>query len=865
MRFAFVLLMTLIGLNGQEVWWSMRSLERPEVPLGADKVIIDRFIRAQQKRLGIVSSGAAEKRVLARRLAFDLWGMPLPPKRVDTFVQDERPQAYRELVDELLASPRYGERWARHWLDVVHFGETHGYDKDQPRNHAWPYRDYVIRALNEDKPYAQFVREQIAGDRLLPHHRDGIEATGFLAAGPWDLIGHAEVPESKIDGRVARHLDRDDMVTAVMTTFCSFTVQCAQCHDHKADPVTMKDYYSLQSIFAALDRSDREYDVDPAVMQKRANLVAQISAKQSKLTKVRANIEVAKTPELRELEKLVTGSEGKRSDRYGYHSQVSTKQDTVKWVQVDLGSSLPLGKVEIFPADEYGFSDFGFPHRFRVEVSDDQEFGATSILADQTGADFPRPGAGPIVIKGQGKRARFVRVVATKLWSRRHAGGPLSNDWIFALSEVKVTSKDEILIPKKVEALDSIQAMPRWGRANLIDGITGTGVTKIDPKVRGRYDRLLQQQAGSLLKKEKQIADEVKALEKKVSALPKLKRVYVAKVHHGNGNFMGRGHVNGKPREIRILSRGDVTSPLDVVGPAPVPGIVEGVNSFDLPANHLEGDRRVALANWVVHPENKLTWRSIVNRVWQQHFGVGLVETANDFGQIGEEPRHPKLLDWLAVEFRDGGGSLKRLHRMILLSETYRQKSSGRPENASVDGSNRFLWRQNRRRLEAEVVRDTVLSVAGKMNLKMGGPSFQDFIIEKPQHSPHYQYHKADPDDPATHRRSVYRFLVRSQPQPFMDALDCADPSLLVDKRSETTTSLQALAMLNNRFILRMAEHVAVDLKGKDDPVGELIARSLGRPVRLEERGLLEDYASSHGMAALVRLVFNMSEFSYVD
>ena len=194
MRLAFVLLMTLLGLNGQEVWWSMQPLERPKVPPGPEKVIVDRFIRAKQKRLGIVSAGAAEKRVLARRLAFDLWGMPLPPKRVDTFVRDKSPEAYPELVDELLASPRYGERWARHWLDVVHFGETHGYDKDQPRNHAWPYRDYVIRALNEDKPYAQFVREQIAGDRLLPHHRDGIEATGFLAAGPWDLIGHAEVP-----------------------------------------------------------------------------------------------------------------------------------------------------------------------------------------------------------------------------------------------------------------------------------------------------------------------------------------------------------------------------------------------------------------------------------------------------------------------------------------------------------------------------------------------------------------------------------------------------------------------------------------------------------------------------------------------
>ena len=216
-------------------------------------------------------------------------------------------------------------------------------------------------------------------------------------------------------------------------------------------------------------------------------------------------------------------------------------------------------------------------------------------------------------------------------------------------------------------------------------------------------------------------------------------------------------------------------------------------------------------------------------------------------------PSHPELLDWLAVEFRDGGGSLKNLHRLILTSETWKQKSVGQAENEATDAGNRFLWRQNRRRLEAEALRDTMLLVAGKMNLKMGGPSFRDFVIEKPQHSPHYQYHKADPDDPATHRRSIYRFLVRSQPQPFMDALDCADPSLLVDKRGETTTALQALAMMNNRFMVRMAEHFAKRVEGEDDPVGEVVESALGRKVKDDERKMLEDYAGKHGLAAMCR------------
>ena len=226
---------------------------------------IDGFIRAKLAEKHLTMSPEADARTLCRRLYFDLIGLPPTPEELDAFAADTNPQAYERLVDKLLASPRYGERWARYWLDVVHYGDTHGYDKDKPRPHAWPYRDYVIRAFNEDKPYARFIQEQLAGDVLFPHTRDGIEALGFIAAGPWDYIGHSEVPETKTDGKIARHLDRDDMVANTIGTFCSATIHCAQCHNHKFDPITQEDYYSLQAVFAALDRTDRQYYPDDAL------------------------------------------------------------------------------------------------------------------------------------------------------------------------------------------------------------------------------------------------------------------------------------------------------------------------------------------------------------------------------------------------------------------------------------------------------------------------------------------------------------------------------------------------------------------------------------------------------------------------
>jgi hypothetical protein len=320
---------------------------------------------------------------------------------------------------------------------------------------------------------------------------------------------------------------------------------------------------------------------------------------------------------------------------------------------------------------------------------------------------------------------------------------------------------------------------------------------------------------------------------------------------------------------IRILKRGDVRKPGKEVPPGALSVLTALPARFQLPKNHPEGDRRAALARWLTDAKNPLTWRSMVNRVWLYHFGRGIVNTPNDFGHMGRLPTHPELLDWLAAEFRDRGQSLKRLHRLIVTSATYRQSSATNARDAAADAGNAYYWRANRRRLEAEAVRDSVLRVSGKLRQTMFGPSFQDFVIEKPEHSPHYEYQRHDPEDPRSHRRAVYRFLVRSRQQPFMAALDCADPSLAVDRRNQTVGPLQALAMLNNRLIVVMARHFAARVARRGDGLDAQVTRAfrlaLTRIPTREEREALTAYAKRYGLANTCRVILNLSEFAFVD
>ena len=703
--------------------WSLKPLIRASVPppqphSWISRNPIDAFIQEKLNLNHLSPSPEATRPTLIRRLSFDLTGLPPSDEEVDRFINDQAADAYERLVDRLLSSPRYGERWARHWLDIVHYGETHGYDKDKPRPHAWPYRDYVVRAFNEDKPYARFIQEQLAGDALFPFSRDGIEALGFLSAGPWDFIGHEEVSETKIDGQIARHLDRDDMVANTLQTFNSLTVQCAQCHDHKFDPISQEEYYRLQAVFAAVDRTNKKYDVDPTVARTRDRLLRQLNA----LNQETDHIEMAMT------------------NRAG-----ST------WTSLAKQMAAAESSVAITNGHLPG------------------------LKADQD----------PTLVKLRSQR----------------------------------------------DAL--------------------------------RHQSLLADEAIRL----KEILEQKQSLEQSLAALPEQSQVYIAGIHHGTGSFRGTGAEGGKPRTIHILNRGNVQTP----GKEVQPGVLRAVNldgfHTDLPTGHPEADRRVLLAHWLSHTDNPLTWRSIVNRVWQYHFGRGLVDTPNDFGHMGATPSHAELLDWLALEFRDGGQSLKKLHKLIVSSATYRQVSSD-PRHPQ-DSENRWLWRMNRRKLEAEALRDSVLWVAGKLNEQMGGPSFQDFVVEKPEHSPHYEYHLYDPEDPRSHRRSIYRFIVRSQQQPFMSALDCADPSMQVARRNESVSPLQALTLLNNVLMLAMSGHFAhrVEQLGNsmESKIQVAFRLALSRAPRPQEIAPMVDYATHHGLTNTCRLIFNLNEFAFVD
>jgi mono/diheme cytochrome c family protein len=856
-------------------WWSLKPLVRPAVPQSDLDNPIDVFVVAKLSERKLAMSPSADRRTLIRRVYFDLTGLPPSPEEVDAFVADSDPRAYEALVDRLLASPRHAERWARHWLDVVHFGETHGYDKDQPRPNAWPYRDYVIRAFHADKPYREFVQEQVAGDVLAHDPLDGAEALGFLAAGPWDLIGHAEVPETKIDGKVARHLDRDDIVSNTIGTFCSLTVHCAQCHNHKFDPIPQEDYYRLQSVFAAIDRTDVEYDRDPAVGARRKALAAEARDLRAKKETLEAKVRAAAAQPLVDLEARITAAEAAVNaaarPEFGYHSEIAASADTEKWVQVDLGSVTAIDSVVLAPChdDFNGIGDgFGFPRQFRIEVCDAADFatGHTTVVVSLT-SDQPNPGIAPQTFLGSGLKGRYVRVTATRLAERK-------SDYIFALAELRVLRAGEnVAAGVAVTALDSIEMAPRWARVNLVDGYapsaaTGAGAD-LSPLRQQRSDLLAA--ATEPAQREEQTATDRRLNEvtADLASLPPAQIVYAGAVHHGSGAFVGTGAKGGLPRPIFVLPRGDVTKPGKQVQPGSLSAIAGLDASLSLTATASDRERRVALAQWLASDANPLTWRSIVNRVWQYHFGRGLVDTPNDFGHMGQLPSHPELLDWLAVEFRDGGGSLKALHRLICTSAAYRQSSTIRAEAAAIDADNALLWRANRRKLEAEAVRDSILSVAGKLDLTMGGPSFQDFVMTHPEHSPHYEYQLADIEAPALQRRSIYRFIVRSQQQPFMAALDCADPSMLVDKRNQSLSPLQALAMLNDRLTVVMSKHFAQRCDAVD---GDLAAKvsaafrlAMSRAPSDAELVPLTAYAQQHGLPNACRLVFNMNEFVFVD
>ncbi|MEQ1826579.1 MAG: DUF1549 and DUF1553 domain-containing protein [Pirellula sp.] len=635
-------------------WWSLRPLACPTLPTvesGSEHFVrnpIDLFVVSKLRQNDLQPSQEADRKTLIRRLCLDLTGLPPTPDELQAFVSDGAPDAYERLVDRLLQSPRYGERWAQHWLDVVHYADSHGQDQDRQRPNAWPYRDYVIRSLNADKPYADFVREQVAGDVLSPFDASAIVATGFLATGPWDESGLMGIREDSLDRQIAHYLDRDDIVSSTLSTFNGLTVGCARCHDHKFDPITQVDYYSLQAVFAGIDKAEREFDADPVVAKKRADLSGM-------LTSVR-------------------------------NSEPS---------QPDL----------------------------------------------------------------------------------------------------------------------------------------------------------------------------VRALEGEIAALPTPSKIYC-----GTNRFKADGSFKpaAKPREVRVLEQGDILRPGSVASPGAVLAIPVRPSKFTLASLDDEGLRRAALAHWLASDDNPLTWRTIVNRVWHYHFGKGIVDTPNDLGAMGGAPSHPELLDWLALQLRDKGGRLKELHRLIVSSHTYRQSSAHQLDAATKDADNRWLWRMNRGRLDAESFRDSVLLMAGRLDTRMFGPPVMHFLMKPGVHvTPVADYEQYDVDRPDAARRSIYRYMFRTSPDPLLEALDCPDTSQSTPARTASVGALQALALWNNKFTLRLSEHLAnqVSQQSGDSAsrLNGIASTVLQRTLAPEELQQWRRFDEQHGPANLCRVLFNSSEFLFID
>jgi mono/diheme cytochrome c family protein len=868
--------------------WAYRPLELPAVPMVKNaawrKSPIDAFILAKLEEHQMRPASAADKRTLLRRVYFDLIGLPPTPDELKAFEADRSPDAYEKIVDRLLASPHYGERWARHWMDIVHFAETHGNDQDRPRPNAWPYRDYLIRAFNSDKPYARFVQDQLAGDVLYPDDPDGVVALGFIAAGPWDESSQMSIQDNTLDKKIAKNLDRDDMLTTTMSTFASSTVHCARCHNHKFDPISQQEYYNLQSVFAGIDRAERLYDPEPVIHARRIALLkqkkqlegpaamttsmlressvqAEVAAWEASLAASATMWEVldpseftssgGATPEKQSDASILYGGTRPEKDTYTIVAHTSRKGMTAVRLEVLTDPSLPVQGPGRCDNGNLHLSEFSVKARTNVAGAEDKP-----VPIKRATADFDQEGwTSALAIDGRMETA----------WGIHPAEGK-PHAIVFELKEAVEHEAGTVL---------TFTLEQNHGGGHLI-GRPRLSVTTAPPPI--REVAVSPPVANILSVPADQRTDAQKAelalhvlklrVEEQLAALPPPQRVFA-----GANDFKQDGAFAPAKgcRPVHVLKRGDVNAPGEPAVPGALACVPNLASEFDISDPHDEGARRAALAKWLTDPKNVLTWRSIVNRVWHYHFGHGIVVTPNDLGHMGAKPTHPELLDWLAITFRDGGGSFKSLHKQIVTSAAYTQSSKHNAEYAKIDGGNALLWRMNRTRLDAEAVRDTVLVLTSKLDPTMGGPSVKQFIESPGIHvTPNVDYLGFNVDDPAMYRRSVYRFLFRTLPDPFMDALDCPDASQLAPTRNDSVTALQALASLNNAFMVRQSEHLTMRLAAEagadlSTQVERLYQLTLNRTPTEKEKGAWVAYATRHGMANVCRLLLNSNEFMFVD
>ena len=835
-------------------WWSLQPVAQVPIPTPSGPGQppdhpIDRFVRARLVEAGLDSSPPATPREQVRRLYIDLTGLPPPPEAVDRFVRDPSRQSWSHLAETLLDSKAYGERWARHWLDAVRFGESSGYEYNQPRENAWRYRDWVIAALNTDLPYDQFARMQIAGDLLRPGTLEGAAAVGFLVAGTHNTVLGAS-PAMQMAG----HQDElEEMAGTVAQTFLGLTVNCARCHDHKFDPIPTREYYAFAAALDGVRPADRKLPSPPAPDGLRENLARSRESLQARLAALVESRGGVVSPGVNRLRLRQPVDANRPGTRYRVSFAVapttwaSAAQATGPGDGVTVRISRPDGTVlasrTVRPGPWEGGRNAG---RFQPE----------SFEYD-----------------GDGRGGLTVELLPAPAHSDRFGGA------VDDLTVTEVAGGRTLLS----ESFDSLQAhQPHGIQADtgrkVFFGSTSeqwiqSGVNSIHAEERGPGNLALQLYAGprgapapvAVTGEERLLESEIEALDSRMAALPVAGLVPVYTVAPVD------------PGVTRVLARGDVLRPGEEVAPAGLSAIRGLDPSLQLDKAAPDGQRRRRLAEWITHKDNSLFARVAVNRVWHHHFGRGLVDTPNDFGFGGGRPSHPELLDWLAAWFRGTGHSLKGLHRLIVTSDTYRQASLPNPAADQKDKENRLLWRQNPRRVEAEVLRDSMLEIAGVLDREPYGPPYRDVqVVRVP---PTHYYQPIDPQDGWANRRTIYRWQVRGQRSALLDTFDCPDPSVKTPARNVSTTAAQALSQWNNPLVLRMARLLAARLDREIPDGGGGVDREttsvrrierawrlvLCRPPRPDELSPSVRLVRDQGLASLCRVLFNSNEFILID
>ncbi len=820
-------------------WWSLQPLRAADPAVAAGPGAIDHYIEVNLKEKGLALNPPADARTLIRRMNYDVTGLPPTSVEVAAFAaafRAEPERAVAQLADRLLASPAYGERWGRHWLDVVRFGETIGFEVNFPINDLWPFRDYVIRSLNEDKPFNRFIAEHLAGDVLGKDQPETEVGSAFLVAGPYDSVGNQDVAAQK----AIRAATLDELITATSGAFLGMTINCARCHHHKFDPIPTEDYYRLRAAFEGVTHGRRVV----ASAEERAAFRAAtdpLNEQRAKLVKDRDGLEREVTRRAKEAAEKTSATRPKVNPELTEERFEPVAARAVKLV-MSASTANPKSATGSRIVEFEAWSAGEGARNVALASNGAKAEGAKSAVAE----DFPEAYGAHLAIDGRFGEQWFIgnpavlTVTLAKTETIDRVSFRNAKDLMTEDKAQGATPTDyEIQISTDGEAWRTVASnagREPWSAAHGLE--------------RMRRDVTTPDEAKQIAA----VSAEIAKVDRALKAVPPLREIWAGKY--------------AQPEEKTFVQKGgDPMKPGEAVVPASPTMADRAVASYALPADAPEGERRRALGEWIVRDDHPLTPRVLANRVWHYHFGTGIVDTPSDFGFLGGRPTHPELLDYLARRLVAVGWKLKPLHREILLSRTYRQSGAHRADAARVDQEARLLWRFPPRRLGAEELRDTMLHVADKLDRKMGGPGFRLYKFTQNNVS---TYFPLDRHGPETYRRSVYHQNARASVVDVLTDFDLPDIAFAAPRRANTTTPLQALTLLNHSFTADMAQALAARVgRGGNatsaPQVDEAYAIAFQREPTPEERAAAVQLIAAHGLTAFCRALLNMNELIYLD